>query len=143
MDRMKEYIGVIVALVTVMAAVAALGLWAIQVQIDPEIRRVDGRIDSLRTEVTERLDRMDNRFEARFVSIENEVKLVRKDVGSLRGDVSGLRGDVSGLRGEVKDLRGDVNVVREDVGTIRDDIKTILLRLPKPNETSMTVRGNP
>ena len=61
MKKLKEYAGVIVALVTVMTALASLGLWAIHVQINPEIRRLDGRIESF----TDRVDRMDERWEAR------------------------------------------------------------------------------
>ena len=62
MKKLKEYAWVIVALVTVMTAQASLGLWAIHVQINPEIRRLDGRIESL----TARVDGMDGRWEARF-----------------------------------------------------------------------------
>ena len=61
MKKLKEYAGVIVALVTVMTALASLSLWAIHVQINPEIRRLDGRIESF----TDRVDRMDERWEAR------------------------------------------------------------------------------
>ena len=61
MKKLKEYAGVIVALVTVMTALASLSLWAIHVQINPDIRRLDGRIELL----TDRVDRMDGRWEAR------------------------------------------------------------------------------
>ena len=72
MKKLKEYAGVIVALVTVMAALASLGLWAIHVQINPEIRRLDGRIELL----TDRVDRMDGRWEARFDRIERDIKTI-------------------------------------------------------------------
>lgn len=139
MDRMKEYLAFIAALVTVMAAMSALGLWAIQVQIDPEIRRLDGRIDSLQTEMTTRLDRVEDEIK----SVRADVNTVRADVNTVRGEVLRLRGEFEGLRREFEGLRGEVHVIRADVNTIRDDIKTILLRLPKPNETGMTVRGTP
>ena len=72
MKKLKEYAGVIVAVVTVMTALASLGLWAIHVQIKPEIRRLDGRIESL----TDRVDRLDARWEARFNRIENDIKTI-------------------------------------------------------------------
>ena len=72
MKKLKEYAGVIVALVTVMTALASLGLWAIHVQINPEIRRLDGRIESF----TARVDRMDGRWEARFDRIESDIKTI-------------------------------------------------------------------
>ena len=79
MEKLKEYAGVIVAMVTVMTAMAALGLWAINVQINPEIRRLDGRIESL----TGRVDRMDDRFEARFNHIDGEIKTIRDDIKTI------------------------------------------------------------
>ena len=72
MEKLKAYAGVIVALMTVMTALASLGLWAIHVQITPEIRRLDSRIELL----TDRLDRMDKRFEARFDRIESDIKTI-------------------------------------------------------------------
>ena len=65
-ERLKEYAGVIAATVTVFASLAALGLWAINAQVTPEINRLDGRIDnyqSLYTEINGRLGRMDDRFD--------------------------------------------------------------------------------
>ena len=72
MKKLKEYAGVIVALVTVVAALASLGLWAVHVQINPEIRRLDGRIELF----TDRVDRMDERWEARFDRIERDIKTI-------------------------------------------------------------------
>ena len=76
MEKLKEYAGVIVALVTVMTALASLSLWAIHVQINPEIRRLDGRIESF----TDRVDRMDARWEARVV----EARSSRIESATLR-----------------------------------------------------------
>ena len=72
MEKLKEYAGVIVALMTVMTAMASLSLWAIHVQINPEIRRLDGRIESF----TDRVDRMDAGWEARFDRIERDIKTI-------------------------------------------------------------------
>jgi len=81
--KLKEYAGVIAALVTVMTAVSSLSLWAIQVQIKPEIRRLDGRIDVL----TDRLDHMDARWEARFDGIEARVKRIESDIKTIEGNI--------------------------------------------------------
>ena len=79
MKKLKEYAGVIVALVTVMTALASLSLWAIHVQINPEIRRLDGRIESF----TARVDRMDERWEARFDRIEARSSRIESDIKTI------------------------------------------------------------
>ena len=79
MKKLKEYAGVIVALVTVMTALASLGLWAVHVQINPEIRRLDGRIELF----TDRVDRMDGRWEARFDRIEVRFNRIESDIKTI------------------------------------------------------------
>ena len=79
MEKLKEYAGVIVALMTVMTALASLSLWAIHVQINPEIRRLDGRIESF----TARVDRMDERWEARFNRIEARSSRIESDIKTI------------------------------------------------------------
>ena len=79
MEKLKEYAGVIVALMTVMTALASLSLWAIHVQINPEIRRLDGRIESF----TDRVDRMDARWEARFDRIEARSSRIESDIKTI------------------------------------------------------------
>ena len=79
LKKLKEYAGVIVALVTVMTALSSLGLWAIHAQIKPEIGRLDGRIESL----TERVDRMDGRWETRFDRIEARFNRVESDIKTI------------------------------------------------------------
>ena len=79
MKKLKEYAGVIVALVTVMTALASLSLWAVHVQINPEIRRLDGRIESF----TDRVDRMDGRWEARFDRIEARSSRIESDIKTI------------------------------------------------------------
>ena len=79
MEKLKEYAGVIVALVIVMTALASLSLWAIHVQINPEIRRLDGRIESF----TDRVDRMDARWEARFDRIEARSGRIESDIKTI------------------------------------------------------------
>ena len=107
MEVLKEYAGVATLLVTVVATLGALGLWAINAQVTPEINRLEARIDVHETllrqidrkidasvkDRNERFDRFERKVNARFERIDGELK------------------------------------------TIRDDIKTILLRLPKTVET--------
>ncbi len=79
MERLKEYAGVIAAAVTVFASLAALGLWAINAQVTPEVNRLDGRIDnfqSLYTEINGRFDRMERRLERQFDRIDDRFKQI-------------------------------------------------------------------
>ncbi len=79
MERLKEYAGVIAAAVTVLASLAALGLWAINAQVTPEVNRLDGRIDnfqSLYTEINGRFDRIERRLERQFDRIDDRFKQI-------------------------------------------------------------------
>jgi hypothetical protein len=78
-EKLKEYAGVIVAVAAMMSVLAGFGLWAIHVQINPEIRRLDGQYAG----IASRLDRMDGRFEARFNRIEGEIKTIRDDIRTI------------------------------------------------------------
>lgn len=74
MGGLKEYASVVTASVSVIAALAVLGLWAINAQVTPEINRVDGRMENYETQYTElkdRLGRMDQRLERRLDRIDN------------------------------------------------------------------------
>ena len=106
MDVLKAYAGVATALVTVVVALGALGLWAINAQVTPEINRLEGRIDGnqvLLRQIDRKIDASVTERNARFDRLEREM-----DTRFERMD------------GELK--------------TIRNDIKTILLRLPKRAE---------
>ena len=90
MEKLKEYAGVIVALMTVMTAMASLSLWAIHVQINPEIRRLDGRIESFTDRVDRmdagweaRVDRMNAGWEARFDRIEARSSRIERDIKTI------------------------------------------------------------
>ena len=90
MEKLKEYAGVIVALMTVMTALASLSLWAIHVQINPEIRRLDGRIESFTDRVDRmdagweaRVDRMNAGWEARFDRIEARSSRIESDIKTI------------------------------------------------------------
>ena len=72
MEALKEYAGVITAAVTVFAALGALGLWAINVQVTPEFHRLDGRIEKL----DGRIDRLDGKLDANLKVINDRFNLV-------------------------------------------------------------------
>lgn len=116
MKALKEFAGVITAMVAVLAAMGALSLWAINVQVKPEITRLEGRIDTVVQVMNARFDlvdekfrRVDDRFEQidhRFEQVDHRFKQVDERIGRVEGDIK----------------------------IIRQDIKTILLRLPAPPE---------
>ena len=137
MEKLKEYAGVIIAVMTVAASLSGLVLWAIQVQIVPEIRHLDGRIESVRMDVagmdkrmdarfdgiTDRLDRMDKRIDARFDGITKRLDRMEKRM-DVRFDGITERLDRIGKRMDARLTRAE------------GDIKTILLRLPRPGDTA-------
>ena len=83
---LKEYASVVTAAVSVIAALAVLGLWAINAQVTPEIKRVDGRMENYETQYTElkdRLGRMDQRLERRLDRIDNRFIQIDKRFGQI------------------------------------------------------------
>lgn len=137
MEKLKEYAGVIIAVMTVAASLSGLVLWAIQVQIVPEIRHLDGRIESVRMDVagmdkrmdarfdgiTDRLDRVDKRMDARFNGITDRLDRMDKRIDA--------RFDGITKRLDRMEKRMDARLTRAE-----GDIKTILLRLPRPGDTA-------
>ena len=120
MEVLKEYAGVVTALVTVVAALGALGLWAINAQVTPEINRLEGRIDGnqiLLRQIDRKIDASVKDRNARFDRLEREMN-TRFERNDARFD--GIDASFERIDGELK--------------TIRNDIKTILLRLPKKAE---------
>ena len=93
MGALKEYAGVITAAVTVFAALGALGLWAINVQVTPELNRLEGRIEQLDGKldanlkvINQRFNLVDERFEhidGRFDRVEDEIKTIRNDIKTI------------------------------------------------------------
>lgn len=113
MEVLKEYAGVMTAMVTVVAALGALGLWAINAQVTPEINRLEGRIDRnqiLLRQIDRKIDASVTERNARFDRLERE----------MNTRFEGIDARFERMDGELK--------------TIRNDIKTILLRLPKKVE---------
>ena len=98
MGGLKEYASVITAAVSVIAALAVLGLWAINAQVTPELKRVDGRMDNYETQYTElkdRLGRMDQRLERRLDRIDNRSRSSRSTSGLSRSRVESTRGSMT------------------------------------------------
>ncbi|MCY4488665.1 MAG: hypothetical protein OXF11_16345 [Deltaproteobacteria bacterium] len=135
MEKLKEYAGVIIAVMTVAASLSGLLLWTIQIQIVPEIRRLDERIELVHADVTGGLDRMDGRFDrmdGRFDRMDN--RLERMD-DRINARFDRLEGRFN-ARFEQIDARFDRLEGRFSARLTRveGDIKTILLRLPAPEE---------
>ncbi len=86
MEALKEYAGVITAAVTMVAALGALGLWAINVQVTPELHRLDGRIEQLDGKIETNLKVINQRFNGmdnRFDRVEGEIRTIRNDIKTL------------------------------------------------------------
>lgn len=139
---LKEYSGVVTALVTVVAALGALGLWAINAQVTPEINRLEARIDVHETllrridrkldasvkDAKERFDRFERAMNDRFDGFERvmEARFERIDA---RFESVDARFESIDERFESIDARFER--FDSEIKTIRNDIKTILLRLPQ------------
>lgn len=93
MKALKEFAGVITAMVAVLAAMGALSLWAINVHVKPDINRLEGRIDSVVQVMNARFDLMDEKFgrvddrfkqvDERFSRVEGDIKTIRQDIKTV------------------------------------------------------------
>ena len=125
MGGLKEYASVVTAAVSVIAALAVLGLWAINAQVTPEIKRVDGRMDNYETQYTElkeRLGRMDQRLERRLDRIDNRFIQIDKRFGEIDGRLGQIDGRFVQMESRINQRFDDMAV----------NINTILARLPAP-----------
>ena len=125
MGGLKEYASVVTAAVSVIAALAVLGLWAINAQVTPEIKRVDGRMDNYETQYTElkeRLGRMDQRLERRLDRIDNQFIQIDKRFGQI--DERFIQID-----GRFVQMESRINQRFDDMAA---NMNTILARLPAP-----------
>ena len=125
MGRLKEYASVVTASVSVIAALAVLGLWAINAQVTPEINRVDGRMDNYETQYTElkdRLGRMDQRLERRLDRIDNRFIQIDKRFGQIDERFTQIDG-------RFVQMERRINQRFDDMAA---NINTILARLPAP-----------
>ena len=125
MDGLKEYASVVTAAVSVIAALAVLGLWAINAQVTPEINRVDGRMENYETQYTElkdRLGRIDHRLERRLDRIDNRF-----------GQIDERFGQIDERFGQIDErfvqMESRINQGFDDMAA---NINTILARLPAP-----------
>ncbi len=121
MEVLKEYAGVATLLVTVVAALGALGLWAINAQVTPEINRLEARIDvheALLRQIDRKIDASVKDRNERFDRFER-----------------GMNARFEGIDVRFEGIDAKFGRIDRELKTIRDDIKTILLRLPKNAET--------
>lgn len=150
MEVLKEYAGVVTALVMVVAALGALGLWAINAQVTPEINRLEARTDAHETllrrierkldisieDGKERFERSENAMNARFERFENAMnarfegfeRTVDAKFRSIDARFEAVDAKFQSVDARFERIEGEIR-------TIRDDIKTLLLRLPKKAET--------
>ena len=132
MGGLKEYASVVTAAVSVIAALAVLGLWAINAQVTPEINRVDGRMDNYETQYTElkeRLGRMDHRLERRLDRIDNRFIQIDKRFGQIDKRFGEIDERFSQIDGRFVQMESRINQRFDDMAT---NINTILARLPAP-----------
>ena len=132
MGGLKEYASVVTAAVSVIAALAVLGLWAINAQVTPEINRVDGRMDNYETQYTElkdrlgrmghRLERRLDRIDNRFIQIDNRFIQIDERFGQI--DERFVQMD-----GRFVQMESRINQGFDDMAA---NMKTILARLPAP-----------
>ena len=117
-DGLKEYASVVMAAVSVIAALAVLGLWAINAQVTPEINRVDGRMENYETQYTElkeRLGRMDQRLERRLDRIDNRFIQIDKRFGQIDERFSQIDGRFVQMESRINqrfdDLAASMNAI--------------------------------
>ena len=134
MDVLKEYAGVVTALVTVVAALGALGLWAINAQVTPEINRLEGRIDGnqiLLRQIDRKIDASVTERNARFDRLEREMNTRFERIDAR---FEGIDARFEGIDTKFEGIDARFERMEGELKTIRNDIKTILLRLPKKAE---------
>lgn len=134
MEVLKEYAGVVTALVTVVAALGALGLWAINAQVTPEINRLEGRIDGnqiLLRQIDRKIDASVKDRNARFDRLEREMNTRFERIDAR---FEGIDTRFEGIDAKFERIDARFERIDGELKTIRNDIKTILLRLPKKAE---------
>lgn len=139
----KEYAAVVTALVTVIAALGALGLWAINAQVTPEIKRLEARIDvheTLLRQIDRKLDASIRQGNERFTRSEaamNE-RFARFEKGMnerLESFERTVNAKFETIDAKFKTIDERFERIEGEIATIRSDIKAILLRLPRKADT--------
>ena len=131
-DGLKEYASVVMAAVSVIAALAVLGLWAINAQVTPEINRVDGRMDNYETQYTElkeRLGRMDQRLERWLDRIDNRFIQIDKRFGQIDERLRQIDERFTQIDGRFVQMESRINQRFDDMAA---NMNVILARLPAP-----------
>ena len=134
MEVLKEYAGVVTALITVVAALGALGLWAINAQVTPEINRLEGRIDGnqiLLRQIDRKIDASAKETNARFDRLERGMNTRFERIDAR---FEGIDSRFEGIDAKFERIDARFERIDGELKTIRNDIKTILLRLPKKAE---------
>ena len=134
MEVLKEYAGVVTALITVVAALGALGLWAINAQVTPEINRLEGRIDGnqiLLRQIDRKIDASAKETNARFDRLERGMNTRFERIDAR---FEGIDSRFEGIDAKFERIDARFERIDGELKTIRNDIKTILLRLPQKAE---------
>ena len=141
MEVLKEYSGVVTALITVVAALGALGLWAINAQVTPEINRLEGRIDGnqiLLRQIDRKIDASVKDRNARFDRLERgmNTRFERIDARfeGIDAKFDRIDGRLEGIDAKFDRIDSKFDRIDGELKTIHNDIKTILLRLPQKAE---------
>ena len=139
MGGLKEYASVVTAAVSVIAALTVLGLWAINAQVTPEIKRVDGRMENYETQYTElkdrlgrtdqRLERRLDRIDNRFIQIDNRFGQIDERFGQIDERFSQIDGRFVQIDGRFVQLESRINQRFDGMAAT---MNAILARLPAP-----------
>ncbi len=133
MEALKEYAGVVTALVTVMAALGALGLWAINAQVTPEINRLEGRIDGnqlLLRQIDRKIDANFESLNARFEGIDAKFAVIDAKFEAIDERFEAIDKRFEAIDDRFQAIDARFERIDGELKIIRNDIKTILLRLP-------------
>jgi len=144
---LKEYAAVVTALVTVIAALGALGLWAINAQVTPEIKRLEARIDvheTLLRQIDRKLDASIRQGNERFTR--SEAAMNERFARFEKGMEDRFARFEKRVNERLESFERTVNAkfetiderferIEGEITTIRSDIKAILLRLPRKADT--------
>ena len=145
MEALKEYAGVVTAAVTVIAALGALGLWAINAQVTPEINRLEARIDlheTLLRQIDRKLDAgakaADERFSRFERAMNDRFDRFEREIGarfeSVDARFESIDARFESIDNRFESIDARFERIDSEIKTIRNDIKTILLRLPNKVE---------
>lgn len=118
MEKLKEYSGVVMAVVVVFAALAGFGTWVIDARVKPELIRLEGRIEQIDFKIDANAAVMNTRFDLvdeRFKGVNQRFKSIDQRFDSID------------RRFDSVDQR--FKRMEADIKTIRDDIRALPLRL--------------